>query len=64
MSMYKWEECLLFIYEIENEGEYAKETTTRPKSRQQPMATNRSSTQRKIPQPEMVLSWSINKNVY
>ena len=32
-------------------GEYVKETTTRPKSRQQPRATNGSSTQRENSAP-------------
>ena len=38
---------LKILDKIENgNGEYVKETTTRPKSRQQPKATNGSSTQR------------------
>ena len=53
--------CVLFIdifsvYEIENgNGECAKETTTRPKSRQQQKVTNRSSIQRQILAPGGVL---------
>ena len=44
------------IHKIENgNGECAKETTTRPESRQQQKVTNRSSMQREIPAPGGVL---------
>ena len=43
---------LLSCDKIENgNGKYVKETTTRPKSRQQPKAINGSSTQRENPAP-------------
>ena len=47
---------LYFKHEIENgNGECVKETTTRSKINQQPMATNGSSIQRETPAPGGVL---------
>lgn len=51
---YSWEKGNIFVIIIKHKtenrnGEYIKETKTRPKGRQQPKVTNGSSTQREYP---------------
>ena len=54
--------CGITQNKIENgNGEYVIETTTWPKSRQQPKTTNGSSMQRETPAPGCMLQLALNK---